>query len=173
MTYNNYSRSMNCVSTFPTAFSLVFIALILTLSIAAIDERIALYSHQPSLWYVNTYILVHSTPSVSHYTPLCYCRVDVITPINTTATPTPATPLPTTHTNTSLSLVYIPGNNLVSSRVTPWLALAIVRAICCSISWMLVMWISDFDRLLGEHTKISYPCAANWGYRFHAHTFFL
>ena len=77
-----------CVSTFPTAFSLIFIALILILSIAAVDERTALYPHQPSLWYVNTYTLVHSTPSVSHYTPLCYCRVDVITLINTTVTPT-------------------------------------------------------------------------------------
>ena len=68
MTYNNYSSLMNCcVSTFPIAFSLIFVALILTLSIAALDERIALYPHQPSLWYVNTYTLVHSTPSVSHY----------------------------------------------------------------------------------------------------------
>jgi hypothetical protein len=80
-----------------------------------------------------------------------YCGVDVLTPINTTTTPTPSTPVPTTHTDTSLSLIYIPGDNLVSSRVTPWLALAIVRAICCSVSWILVVWISDYDRLLGEH----------------------
>ena len=44
--HNDYSDSSN----FPAAFSLVFIALILTLSIAAVDERIALYPHQPSLW---------------------------------------------------------------------------------------------------------------------------
>ena len=146
---NNYYTS-----NFPTALSLVFTALILTLSIAAIDERIALYPHQPSLWYVRI-------PSTSVYPqqPHCrnfkhitlYCRIDVLIPINTTVTPTPATPLPTTHTDTSLSLVYIPGSNLISSRVTPWLALAIVRAICCSVSWILVVWTSNFDRLLGEH----------------------
>ena len=87
-----------------------------------------------------------------------YCRVDVLTPINSTTTPTPSTPVPTTHTDTSLSLVYVPGNNLTSSRVTPWLALAIVRAICCSVSWILVVWISDFDRLLGEHTAVIPLC---------------
>ena len=100
-----------------------------------------------------------------------YCRIDVLTAINVSATPTPASPLPTTHTDNSLSLVYIPSNNLISSRVTPWLALAIVRAICCCISWILVAWTKDFDRLLGEctgthtlATKLSscVPLMATW-----------
>ena len=77
-------------------------------------------------------------------------RIDVLNAINTTTTPSLATPLPTTHTDISLSLIYVPASNPVSSRVTPWLALAIVRAICCCVSWALIVWISDFDRLLGK-----------------------
>ena len=34
----------------PEASSLVFLALVLTLSVATVDVRIALYPHQPSLW---------------------------------------------------------------------------------------------------------------------------
>ena len=117
--------------------------------------------------------MIYSTPSASHhkssnscttYNNTTYCRVDVLTPINTTTTPTPSTPVPTTHTDTSLSLIYVPGSNLISSRVTPWLALAIVRAICCSVSWILVVWISDFDRLLGEHMTTFHAYTAMHGY---------
>ena len=110
-------------------------------------------SQYTSVYWVYIQQSYHNVIEISN---ICHCRVDVLIPINTTTTPAPATPIPTTHTDVSLSLVYVPSINLVSSRVSPWLALAIVRAICCSVSWILVVWISDFDRLLGEHTAINY-----------------
>lgn len=76
-----------------------------------------------------------------------FYRTDLLVAVNTSLTPSQATPLPPTHIDGSL--IYILGDNLVSSRITPWLALSIVRAICCGLSWMIMVWITGHDRLLG------------------------
>ena len=51
--------------------------------------------------------------------------------------------------------MYVPAGNLFSSLLSPWLALVIVRAICCCISWLLVVWVRDYDRLQGEVWGVS------------------
>ena len=71
-------------------------------------------------------------------------RSDVLTPINTTSQSIPS---PTTHSVGVL--VYVPGDNLVSPLLSPWLALTIVRAICCCTSWLLLVWVRHHDRLQG------------------------
>ena len=72
-------------------------------------------------------------------------RSDVLTPINTTFQSIPS---PTTHSVGVL--VYVPGDNLVSPLLSPWLALTIVRAICCCASWLLLVWVRHHDRLQGR-----------------------
>lgn len=65
------------------------------------------------------------------------CRLDVLTPVNTSQS----------------TLSYIPSGYVSSgsssSRLKSWLAINIVRAICYNISWMLSVWVNSYDRLEG------------------------
>lgn len=108
------------------ALVLVGVAFVLTVSVAAIDERIMLFPQLPSLW------------------------LDILDPVNASSSPLPA---PTTHTIEGL--VYAPVSIPVSSLVTSWLGVVTVRAVLCCASWLLAVWITGTDRLEGYLRGVS------------------
>lgn len=94
------------------AILLVFFSLVITVSLAAVDERIQLYSSQPDLW------------------------TDIVTVINTTASGI-----------VSPTGTYILNTHPVSSKLTTWLILTIIRAIFCILSWLIMSWFTKYDHL--------------------------
>lgn len=79
---------------------------------------------------------------------MCHAlRTDVLTAINTTSlAPNDTVPSPTTHTLGAT--VYVPRErDPTSSRLAAWLALAIIRAVCCCGSWIMMVWLGNHDRL--------------------------
>lgn len=44
---------------------------------------------------------------------------------------------------------YVLNAHPVSSKLTAWLVLSILRAVCCLLGWMIMSWFTKYDRLRG------------------------
>ena len=80
-------------------------------------------------------------------TMYCFYRTDLIT--NSTATATATVAPVVTVNGVTFSVIAAQ-----SVRVTVWLVIAIIRSICSCISWLLMVWASNRDRMEGTVSKL-------------------
>lgn len=122
----------------------VVLGLVLSYSIAAKSSKQFDWKH---LWIHWIWIHWHLFPK----TPFLFHRTDLVSLINVTTTREEAAqyviqfPL-----EVDPSLVYVPTlNTTTSGRLVFYMALLIVRAVSCCLSWLGAIWIMDYDRLKG------------------------
>ena len=83
------------------------------------------------------------------FTNWCAHRPDIVTPLNLTSTNSTPPPL-TTHTFPQQDdIVYVPADDPTTARLRLWLGLSVFRSICCVLGWVLLVYVSDHDRMEG------------------------